>query len=102
MVIPGLEKLLLQIGGIIPWLGLNSHGGLILIYAGGALGLNTWMLKGFFDTLPKELDESAKIDGASRGQTFYMILLPLLRPILTDNSSLPLNSVFVPLFGNNF
>jgi arabinogalactan oligomer / maltooligosaccharide transport system permease protein len=82
LALVSLYLLLLQIGGIIPWLGLNSHGGLILIYAGGALGLNTWMLKGFFDTLPKELDESAKIDGASRSQTFYMILLPLLRPIL--------------------
>jgi len=82
LAIVSLYLLLIQIGNLIPWLGLNSHGGLILIYSGGALGFNTWLMKGFFDTIPKELDESAVIDGASRTQIFTMILLPLIRPIL--------------------
>ena len=82
LAIVSLYLLLIQIGNLIPWLGLNSHGGLILIYSGGALGFNTWLMKGFFDTIPKELDESGVIDGASRTQIFFYILLPLIRPIL--------------------
>ncbi len=82
LAIVSLYLLLLQIGDLIPWLGLNTHGGLILIYSGGALGFNTWLMKGFFDTIPKELDESGVIDGATRSQIFFQILLPLIRPIL--------------------
>lgn len=75
--------LLLQtIGNIIPALGLNTHGGLILVYLGGALGINTWLMKGFFDTIPRELDESAQIDGATDWQIFWQIIFPLVRPIL--------------------
>ena len=40
----------------------------MLLYLGGALGVNTWLMKGFFDTVPRELDESAKVDGASHAQ----------------------------------
>ena len=74
--------LLQQIGKVIPWLGLNTHGGLILIYSGGALGFNTWLMKGYFDSIPRDLDESALIDGAGRFQVFRHIILPLVRPIL--------------------
>ena len=49
---------------------------------GGALGVNTWLMKGFFDTVPIELDESAKVDGASHSVTFFRIILPLVTPIL--------------------
>ncbi len=56
--------------------------GLILLYLGGALGVNTWLMKGFFDTIPKELDESAKMDGATHVQVFFGIILPLVAPIL--------------------
>lgn len=77
-----LFLLLQQIGNYIPFLGLNSHGGLILVYLGGALGVNTWMMKGFFDSIPRELDESAKIDGASQWQVFWNIIFPLVRPVL--------------------
>ena len=55
---------------------------MILLYLGGALGVNTWLIKGFFDTVPKELDESAKVDGASHLTTFRQIILPLVTPIL--------------------
>jgi arabinogalactan oligomer/maltooligosaccharide transport system permease protein len=64
------------------WLGLNTHGGLILVYLGGALGINTWLMKGFFDSIPRELDESARIDGASDWRIFWQIIFPLVRPIL--------------------
>jgi ABC-type maltose transport system permease subunit len=77
-----LFLLLQQVGKVVPWLGLNTHGGLILIYSGGALGFNTWLMKGYFDTVPRDLDESALIDGASHWQAFRYVLLPLVRPIL--------------------
>ena len=74
--------LIQEIGNYIPSLGLNSHGGLILVYLGGALGINTWLMKGFFDSVPRDLDESAMIDGASNWIIFWRILFPLVRPIL--------------------
>jgi arabinogalactan oligomer/maltooligosaccharide transport system permease protein len=65
-----------------PALGFNTPWGLFLLYMGGALGVNTWLMKGFFDTLPRELDESATMDGASHAQVFFRIMLPLVAPIL--------------------
>lgn len=74
--------ILQQVGRYVPWLSLNSHGGLILIYLGGILGVNTWLMKGFFDSIPRDLDEAATIDGAGPWQTFWSVILPLVRPIL--------------------
>jgi arabinogalactan oligomer / maltooligosaccharide transport system permease protein len=82
LMIIALFLLLQQLGNIVPWLGLNTHGGLIMIYSGGALGFNTWLMKGYFDTIPRELDESAMVDGATHLRTFLTIILPLVRPIL--------------------
>jgi arabinogalactan oligomer/maltooligosaccharide transport system permease protein len=65
-----------------PVIGFNTPWGLFLLYMGGALGVNTWLMKGFFDTLPRELDESATMDGASHAQVFFRIMLPLVAPIL--------------------
>lgn len=65
-----------------PAIGFNTWWGLILLYLGGALGVNTWLMKGFFDTVPRELDESATMDGATHAQVFFRILLPLVAPIL--------------------
>ncbi len=70
------------ITGLWPAIGFNSPWGLILLYLGGALGVNTWLMKGFFDTVPRELDESATMDGASHAQVFFRILVPLVAPIL--------------------
>lgn len=70
------------ITGLWPVIGFNSPWGLILLYLGGALGVNTWLMKGFFDTVPRELDESATMDGASHAQVFFRILVPLVAPIL--------------------
>ncbi|MEU8072495.1 sugar ABC transporter permease [Micromonospora sp. NPDC048169] len=67
---------------LYPAIGFNTPWGLFLLYMGGALGANTWLMKGFFDTLPKELDESATMDGASHVQVFFRIMLPLVAPIL--------------------
>ncbi|WP_442929894.1 sugar ABC transporter permease [Micromonospora sp. WMMC241] len=67
---------------LYPVIGFNTPWGLFLLYMGGALGANTWLMKGFFDTLPKELDESATMDGASHVQVFFRIMLPLVAPIL--------------------
>ncbi|WP_046470972.1 sugar ABC transporter permease [Allosalinactinospora lopnorensis] len=65
-----------------PKIGFNTHWGLMLVYLGGALSINTWLMKGFFDTVPKELDESARVDGATHAQVFFRIMLPLVTPVL--------------------
>jgi arabinogalactan oligomer/maltooligosaccharide transport system permease protein len=62
---------------------MNSHWGLILVYAGGQIPYNTWLCKGYFDGIPRSLDEAAKIDGASNMTIFVKIILPLARPIIT-------------------
>lgn len=82
LAIVALFLLLQSIGNVVPALGLDSLGGLILIYSGGALGFNTWLMKGYFDTVPFDLDESAMVDGATHLQAFRHVLLPLVRPIL--------------------
>jgi len=61
---------------------LNSHGGLILAYSVTALPLCVWMLKGFFDTVPKELEEAAMLDGCNRFEIFTRIILPLSLPAI--------------------
>lgn len=71
-----------QIGDIIGWLGLNTHSALVLVYLGGAMGINIWLMKGFFDSIPRDIDESALVDGASHWQVFTRLLLPLMRPII--------------------
>lgn len=65
-----------------PAIGFNTAGGLMLLYLGGALGANTWLTKGFLDTVPREIDESATVDGASHVQIYFRIMLPLITPIL--------------------
>jgi arabinogalactan oligomer / maltooligosaccharide transport system permease protein len=76
LAVPGVGEISL------PRVGLDSLGGLILIYTGGALGFNTWLMKAYFDTVPLDLDESALVDGASSFQAFRYVVLPLVRPIL--------------------
>ncbi len=55
--------------------------GLVIVYSAGA-GLGYQVSKGFFDTIPRSLDEAAKIDGATRNQIFWVIILPLSKPII--------------------
>ncbi|HET8661177.1 MAG TPA: ABC transporter permease subunit, partial [Micromonosporaceae bacterium] len=71
-----------RIGDYWPEVGFNTPWGLVLLYLGGALGVNTWLMKGFFDTVPRSLDESATMDGATHAQVFMRIMLPLVAPIL--------------------
>ena len=61
---------------------INSHWLLILIYVGGQIPMNSYLLKGYMDTIPMDLDESARIDGASRTRIFWQIIIPLSIPML--------------------
>jgi arabinogalactan oligomer/maltooligosaccharide transport system permease protein len=74
--------IVLHMGDVFPVLGLNSLTGLIVVYLGGAMGVNAWLMKGFFDTIPAELDESARVDGATPAQIFWGVVLPLAAPVL--------------------
>jgi maltose/maltodextrin transport system permease protein len=67
-------------GQYVRWLGLNTPTGLVMVYLGGISGY-IWMIKGYFDTIPASMEESARIDGASQFQTFVQILLPISLPI---------------------
>ncbi len=74
--------LMLGIGEIFPAIGLNSQAGLVMVYLGGALGVNTYLMYGFFNTVPQSIDEAARIDGAGHARIFFTIILPLVSPIL--------------------
>lgn len=69
--------LLLQLGI------LDTHLGLILVYAGGAIPGGAWLVKGYFDGIPRSLPEAAKIDGASNATIFIKVMMPMSTPILT-------------------
>jgi arabinogalactan oligomer / maltooligosaccharide transport system permease protein len=68
---------------IVKWLGLgNTFWGLVIVYATTAIPFCVWMLKGYFDTIPIDIEESALIDGASRQTIFLRIILPLSTPAI--------------------
>lgn len=71
-----------QVGEVFPAAGLGTHLFLIMVYLGGAMGFNIFLIKGFMDTIPGSLDESAKVDGAGPFQIFWRIVFPLSRPVL--------------------
>jgi len=73
---------LLALGEVVPALGIDSKIALICVYFGGVLGANTFLMYGFFNTVPVEIDESAKIDGATHAQIFWQLIIPLVTPIL--------------------
>ncbi|MGB8855227.1 MAG: maltose ABC transporter permease MalG [Burkholderiales bacterium] len=70
------------IGRFVPWLGIETHGGVIVAYLGG-IALHIWTIRGYFETIPVEIEESAKVDGATHWQAFRHVLLPMAVPILT-------------------
>ena len=70
-----------RIGEWVPWLGLNSHWSLVLAYSGG-IAQHVWLIKGYFESLPVELEEAAAVDGATPLVAFVRVLLPLAGPIL--------------------
>jgi arabinogalactan oligomer / maltooligosaccharide transport system permease protein len=82
LAVVAIYLILLRTGDVFSFLGLNTRIGLIAVYLGGAMGIQTWLMKGFFDTIPKELDESARVDGATPSQIFWGVVLPLALPIL--------------------
>ena len=82
LAIVAIFLMISDVGDVIPMFGLDTHAGLILVYMGGAMGINIWLMKGFFDTIPRAIDESAMVDGASHWYIFTRLLLPLMRPIL--------------------
>jgi arabinogalactan oligomer/maltooligosaccharide transport system permease protein len=61
---------------------LDTQTGLILVYSTTSIPFSTWMLKGYFDTIPKDLEEAARMDGASTLRIFFSIILPLARPAI--------------------
>ena len=69
------------IGTRVPWLGIETHAGLIVAYLGG-VATHIWTIKGYFDTIPVEIEENAKVDGATPWQAFRYVLLPMAVPIL--------------------
>ena len=77
-----ISLLALTLGEIFPGLGIGSNLQLIAIYLGGALGSNTFLMYGFFNTVPADIDEAAKIDGATHAQIFWGIIMRLVTPIL--------------------
>jgi arabinogalactan oligomer/maltooligosaccharide transport system permease protein len=88
--------LLLALGEVVPALGINSRIALICVYLGGALGANTFLMYGFFNSIPIEIDESAKIDGATHAQIFWRLIMPLVTPVLAVVGLL----AFVSAFGD--
>ena len=68
--------ILLRIGG------LDTLWGLVLVYLAGNIPYNTWMVKSYLDTIPKSLDESARIDGANHFRIFTTIIMPIAKPII--------------------
>ena len=67
--------------GVFPAIGLNTHASLVLAYSGG-IAMHVWTLKGYYDTLPVEIEEAARVDGATAWQSFWRVLLPMALPIL--------------------
>lgn len=79
---------------VFPAIGLGSIWGLLIIYLGGSMGVNAWLLKGFIDTIPMELDEAARIDGASTPQVYWLIFFPLAAPVLAVTALLSFIGTF--------
>lgn len=69
------------IGNYAPWLGIETHAGLVLAYIGG-IAMHIWTIRGYFETIPAEIEECAKVDGATHWQAFRYVLLPMAVPIL--------------------
>jgi len=82
LLVVAIYLIILNTGAIFGFLSLNTFSALVIVYMGGAMGVNTWLMKGFFDTIPAELDESARVDGATAAQIFWGVVLPLAAPVL--------------------
>lgn len=94
LAVVALFLMIAKFGEVVPAIGLNTLAGYGLVLMGGALG-QVWLIKGFFDSIPHELDEAARIDGAGHFRTFTSVILPLIRPVLAVTGLL----VFVSVIG---
>ncbi|WP_250033956.1 sugar ABC transporter permease [Paractinoplanes maris] len=81
LAVIALFTMITELGAAVPALGLNTIAGYSLVLMGSALA-QVWLIKGYFDTIPRQLDEAAVVDGAGHATVFFRILLPLARPIL--------------------
>lgn len=63
--------------------GLNTHWGLVIVYATGSIPYNSWLMKGYFDTVSRSIEEAARVDGASPLRTYISVILPSVRPMIT-------------------
>jgi arabinogalactan oligomer/maltooligosaccharide transport system permease protein len=82
LAVVAIYYIVLRVGDVFPAVGIDTRTSVVLVYLGGALGVNTWLMKGFLDSIPNELDESARVDGATPTQIFWAIILPLAAPVL--------------------
>jgi arabinogalactan oligomer/maltooligosaccharide transport system permease protein len=82
LAISAVYVIMERVQSFAPEIGLGTKPGLLLVYLGGAMGVNIWLLKGFVDSIPAELDEAAKVDGASPMQIYWLIFIPLATPVL--------------------
>ncbi len=82
LAVAAIYLIVLNVGGVFPVIGLNKLAAVVIVYLGGAMGVQAWLMKGFFDTIPTELDESARVDGATAAQIFWGVVLPLAAPVL--------------------
>lgn len=92
LAIIAIYQMFTSIGDVVPRIGLNTILGYVLVLTAGALG-QVWLIKGFFDAVPKDLDEAATVDGAGHVTIFFKILMPLLQPILVVTGLLAFISV---------
>jgi ABC-type maltose transport system permease subunit len=83
-----------QFGNYLPFIGLNTHGGLICVYVAGAMSINVLMVKSYIDSVPTELDESALIEGASYAQVFIKIIFPIIKPMVITVAILAFMSTY--------
>lgn len=65
---------------------LDSLSGLVIVYATTSVPFSVWMLKGYFDTIPRDLEDAARVDGASTATIFFRIILPLSKPAIVVTS----------------
>ncbi|GAA1388368.1 ABC transporter permease subunit [Luteococcus peritonei] len=94
LTVVAIFLLLTNLGDVFPQLGVGSRLALVLVYLGGALGTNTYLMYGFFNTVPASLDEAARVDGAGHARIFFTIILRLVAPILAVVGLLSFNGTF--------
>jgi arabinogalactan oligomer / maltooligosaccharide transport system permease protein len=82
IAVVAIYLIILNVGNVFSVIGINSLLAVIIVYLGGSMGIQAWLMKGFFDTIPRELDESARVDGATPGQIFWGVIMPLAAPVL--------------------